>query len=589
MNNRVLAFCEGIVSPITKNLVFFVSVFVISYLPSFIYWIVNYTSWLRLYALLAIPVIFALAYLLSGVVHLSGGYKRYVMGAFYLLLGVPSFVEVWLILKFHTRFSALMFRLMAETNTSEIEGFIASYVLSVDTLLVGVLFAVLCCIIAYVVRKYGHLVWRLSNLQLCLLAGGVLFSTALYAYRDVNFLPKLFAKNIDAVMATRPILYGTPYVSLGLMMQSAKIHSLSYHDVEDLAATLRAEARVQCGYTGDIVLVLGESFSKHHSSLYGYNLPTNPMLSQERAKGNLCVFSDVVTPYNSTSLSMQKMFSFQNQDSECYWTTYQLFPKLFRQAGFKSLLISNQESLSTAKDWDCANYYLVSPQTSPYLFDWHSSEIEQWDMDLILDNQTEVMNRMSERNLIIYHLMGQHTGYDERCPDSERVFVAADYAHRKELPSNSKAYIAHYDNATLYNDKVVAAIFDQFRERDAVVVYLSDHGEEVFDYRDHMGRSHAPVVTPERAKYQFEVPFMIWMSDRYKENHPDMVSRIERSVNRPYMTDDLPHLMLDLAGIECEWFDPARSVINDSFDASRKRLLLDSRQDYDAIMRSATE
>lgn len=587
MKERVLSLCRKIVGPMTSHPAFFVSLFVILYLPSLVFWIVNYSSWLRLRALLAAPVIFALAYLLSCVVHLFGGYKRYVMGAFYLLLGVPSFVEVWLILKFHTRFSVLMFRLMAETNTSEIEGFIASYVLSVDTLLVGVLFAVLCCIIAYIVRRYGHLIWRLSNLQLCLLAGGVLFSTALYAYRDVNFLPKLFAKNIDAVMAIRPILYGTPYVSLGLMMQSAKIHSLSYRDVEDLAATLRAEVRVQCGYTGDIVLVLGESFIKHHSSLYGYRLPTNPMLSQERAKGNLCVFSDVVTPYNSTSLSMQKMFSFQNQDSECYWTTYQLFPRLFKQAGFCSLLISNQESLSAAGEWDCANYYLVSPQTSPYLFDWHSSEIEQWDMDLILNNQFDVMNRVSERNLIIYHLMGQHVGYKERCPDSERVFGFADYAYRNELSSDSKTYLAHYDNATLYNDKVVAAIFDQFRDRDAVVIYLSDHGEEVFDYRDHMGRSHEPIVSPERAKYQFEVPFMIWMSDRYKENHPDMVARVERSVNRPYMTDDLPHLLLDLAGIECEWFDPTRSVINDQFDASRKRLLLDSKQDYDEIMKGA--
>ena len=50
MNKRVLAICEGIVTPITKNTVFFVSIFVISYLPSLIYWIVNYTSWLRLYA-----------------------------------------------------------------------------------------------------------------------------------------------------------------------------------------------------------------------------------------------------------------------------------------------------------------------------------------------------------------------------------------------------------------------------------------------------------------------------------------------------------------------------------------------------------
>lgn len=589
MNKRVLAFCEGIVNPITKNLVFFVSIFVISYLPSLIYWIVNYSSYLRLYALLAIPVIFALAYLLSCVVQLFGEHKRYVMRACYLLLGVSSLAEVFLILEFHTRFSALMFRLMTETNTAEIRGFVSSYVLSWGTFVVVTVFVALGCVIACAERKYRHRVWQLSNSTLCLLTGSVLFSTTLYVYRDVNFLPKFFAKNIDTVMGTRPIRYGTPYVSLGLMMQSAKIHALSLQDVELLAETLRLETQVLSHYEGDIVLVIGESYSKYHSSLYGYSLSTNPRLSQERANGNLYLFSDVVTPYNATALSLQKIFSFQNQDSERYWTTYQMFPKLFRQAGFKSLLISNQESLSTANDWDCANYYLVSPQTSPYLFDWHSSDIEQWDMDLILDNQAELMNRMSERNLIIYHLMGQHTGYDERCPDSERVFVAADYAHRKELPSNSKAYIAHYDNATLYNDKVVAAIFDQFRERDAIVIYLSDHGEEVFDYRDRMGRSHDPVVTHERAKYQFEVPFMIWMSDRYKENHPDMVSRIERSVNRPYMTDDLPHLMLDLAGIECEWFDPTRSVINDQFDASRKRLLLDSRQDYDAIMRSATE
>ena len=589
MKQRILAFCEGIVSPITKNLVFFVSIFVISYLPSLIYWIVNYASWLRLYALLAIPVIFALAYLLSCVVQLFGEHKRFVVGVCYLLLGISSLAEVLLILEFHTRFSALMFRLMAETNMAEIKGFVSSYVLSWGTFMVVTVFAVLCCIIACAERKCGHRVWQLPNSALCLLTGSVLFSTTLYVYRDVNFLPKLFAKNIDAVMAARPIRYGTPYVSLGLMMQSAKIHALSLQDVELLAETLRSKTHVLSHYEGDIVLVIGESFSKYHSSLYGYSLSTNPKLSKERANGNLYVFSDVVTPYNSTSLSLQKIFSFQNQDSDRYWTTYQMFPKLFRQAGFKSSLISNQESLSTANEWDCANYYLVSPQTSPWLFDWHTREIKQWDMDLVLDNWVDVKCRMSERNLIIYHLMGQHTGYDERCPDSERVFVAADYAHRKELPSNSKAYIAHYDNATLYNDKVVAAIFDQFRERDAIVIYLSDHGEEVFDYRDRMGRSHDPIITPERAKYQFEVPFMIWMSDRYKENHPDMVSRIERSVNRPYMTDDLPHLMLDLAGIECEWFDPARSVINDQFDASRKRLLLDSRQDYDAIMRSATE
>ena len=53
------------------------------------------------------------------------------------------------------------------------------------------------------------------------------------------------------------------------------------------------------------------------------------------------------------------------------------------------------------------------------------------------------------------------------------------------------------------------------------------------------------------------------------------------------MTDDLPHLLLDLAGLSCRWFDPTRSVINDRFDASRPRLLRDDKVDYDLIMRQA--
>ena len=35
----------------------------------------------------------------------------------------------------------------------------------------------------------------------------------------------------------------------------------------------------------EIVLILGESYNKHHAALYGYPLPTTPRLSQEEAAG----------------------------------------------------------------------------------------------------------------------------------------------------------------------------------------------------------------------------------------------------------------------------------------------------------------
>ena len=57
-----------------------------------------------------------------------------------------------------------------------------------------------------------------------------------------------------------------------------------------------------------VVYVIGESYVKNHAQLYGYYLPTTPNLCKEKAKGNLFVFDNVVTPYNQTTLVMKNTF-----------------------------------------------------------------------------------------------------------------------------------------------------------------------------------------------------------------------------------------------------------------------------------------
>ncbi len=126
-------------------------------------------------------------------------------------------------------------------------------------------------------------------------------------------------------------------------------------------------------------------------------------------------------------------------------------------------------------------------------------------------------------------------------------------------------------------------ILDRCRTRDAVVVYLF---RTACSLRPPNGRIDA-TLSPDCCRHQYEIPFMIWMSDRYRAARPELAAAIARAVDRPYMTDDLPHLLLDLAGLSCRWFDPTRSVINDRFDASRPRLLRDDKVDYDLIMRQA--
>ena len=132
--------------------------------------------------------------------------------------------------------------------------------------------------------------------------------------------------------------------------------------------------------------------------------------------------------------------------------------------------------------------------------------------------------------------------------------------------------LADYDNATLYNDYVVSCIMRWYEDREAVVVYLSDHGEEVHDYRPFLGRSHKMVPTREELKYQYEIPFMIYMTDKYKRANPDVVRKIEMAQRRRFMSDDLPHMLLGLSGIETGWYDASRDVLAPDFNQSRVRI-----------------
>ena len=51
-----------------------------------------------------------------------------------------------------------------------------------------------------------------------------------------------------------------------------------------------------CSYrVPNIVLVIGESYNKHHSQLYGYNMPTTPRQVAMAQEGSLVPFSDVVS------------------------------------------------------------------------------------------------------------------------------------------------------------------------------------------------------------------------------------------------------------------------------------------------------
>lgn len=401
--------------------------------------------------------------------------------------------------------------------------------------------------------------------------------------RDLRFICCLLnSPYIEVPSKIKGFVYSTIYTTLGHFCYAGYMHFSTNQDIEILVYTLSETSDVSCDCTSkNIILILGESFNKHHSSLYGYSLPTNSELEKEI--NNLYVMTDVVSPHNTTSKCLRKLFSFSSQDNDLYWANTPLFPALYKSAGYNVTFLSNQECLGGGNGiWSSINNFLVNQYTIPYLYDYINSSIFSYDMDLVNEYKT-IAPTKSNPNVVIFHLIGQHVDYNDRYPETEMTFTLRDYNNRGDLTDSQKEIIMHYDNATHYNDRVVASIIDMFRDKDAIIIYLSDHGDEVYDYRNHFGRSHEPVITSGRAMYQYEVPFVIWVSDQYKKAHADIVDKIQRSVNKPFMTDDLPHLMLDIAGVDCKWFDPSRSLLNDKYNISRRRLIEDLKQDYDNI------
>ena len=96
--------------------------------------------------------------------------------------------------------------------------------------------------------------------------------------------------------------------------------------------------------TIDVVLIIGESYNKYHSSLYGYYLNTTPALCEQQQRGNLFVFTDAISPYNMTTLAVKNMLSTNSISLHQSWNEYPLVMSIFRHAGFDVAMWDNQKS-----------------------------------------------------------------------------------------------------------------------------------------------------------------------------------------------------------------------------------------------------
>ena len=338
----------------------------------------------------------------------------------------------------------------------------------------------------------------------------------------------------------------------------------------------------------NIVLIIGESYGKLHSQQYGYFMPTTPRQIKREKSGLLVPFSDVVAPWNLTSFVFKNVFSLHVVGEKGEWCDYPLFPSLFRKAGYHVTFITNQ-FLPKAKQavYDFSGgFFLNHPELSAAMFDSRNQQLYRFDRGLLDDYDKNQQQHNTDHNLIIFHLLGQHVKYNQRFPSDRRHFKAEDYEKKRaDLNGKQRNVLADYDNAILYNDSIVDAIISRFEDKEAIIIYMPDHGEECYEgNRGFICRNHSAAIDYDLAHYEFEIPFWIFCSYKYAAKHPDIYKEIIGAKNRRFMTDALPHMLLYLAGIHTKDYHAEYNILSPQYNEMRPRILKNT-TDYDKLTR----
>ena len=526
----------------------------------------------------------------------------------YVVAYATAIADVYCFTKFGSTLTPTMLLLIGETNGREAAEFLNTY-LSVGIIFsrVGWILLLLLLHILFALRRYvpqrylsrisiplKHNLPYLQQAQpllgtvvILILTAGIVTS----AHNKAATWKLMTGRTIGEVEHTlTDKRHAELYQPIYRLAFSLYANSLAAQQIDRLIAAAKTAKVDSCAYTSpNIVLIIGESYSKHHSQQYGYAMPTTPRQKRREQTGLLVKYTDVVSPWNLTSFVFKHLFSMYCVGDAGEWCDYPLFPQLFRKAGYHVTFITNQ-FLPKAKEavYDFSGgFFLNNPTLSQAQFDTRNDSVYDFDENLLAAYE-RLKPQNKQHNLIIFHLMGQHVSYKLRSPANRKKWWAADYkVLRPDLSKRQRQVLADYDNAVLYNDSVVNQIIKRFENEDAIVIYVPDHGEECYEgNRGFICRNHSAVIDYDLAKYEFEIPFWIWCSHRYAVRHPDIYRVVVQAKNRRFMTDALPHLLLYLAGIDSKHYQPANNLIAPEYNESRPRILK-GQTDYDEVKKAS--
>lgn len=280
---------------------------------------------------------------------------------------------------------------------------------------------------------------------------------------------------------------------------------------------------------GVYVLVIGESETKDHMQLYGYDRPTTPWLNELAKSENTTVFENAYSNHTHTVPTLTLALGEKNQYNDIDLVDASSIIEVAEAAGYKTYWLSNQAKYGVC---DTPITTIASISDKQHWLNVNSGDklfTSYYDGKLVDEIPT---TEEDDKMLIVIHMMGNHGDYRDRYP--------ANFARFKGKGNK----VDTYDNSVLYNDNVLQAIYDKVNKYPnfKAFVYFSDHGDDVDNALGH-----------ESSRFTYRmarIPLIINVSDKYVNEHEEQIENMRKNKDAYWTNDLLYNLMISLMNVK---------------------------------------
>ncbi|MDR2473195.1 MAG: phosphoethanolamine transferase [Tannerella sp.] len=302
---------------------------------------------------------------------------------------------------------------------------------------------------------------------------------------------------------------------------------------------------ITCGENRPLVIfILGESLRADHLQINGYERNTTPCLAAE----DIISFPNIYSEGVITNVSLPTILTRADGIHPERADNERSFVDLFKRCGYHTVWLANQEPADSYVYFmqECDTLIYGNINKSSYVFDCWTDEV------LLPDFETFTRNSDTSR-LIILHTIGSHWYYNSHYPADFKHFTPI--TESKIVSSNTREQMVNsYDNTVLYTDFFICNIINRLRAANAIIIYLSDHGEALGEDGRYLHAFDAPAA--------HNPACFVWMSQQYKVLYPDRYKSLSDNCLRRYDTDFLFHTILESANIQSDVIEPEKSLFN---------------------------